>query len=89
MRIVRDYKLKQAIREAEALKSRLERERRDRPRRKISAVEISHDHGRTWIRRAACSVCVDEHEPPARVRALGGTGAMSCDLCGALHQEFC
>lgn len=63
------------------------RKRPDPPVRRLEAVKISNDHGKTWTSRVLCMDCSRGVEPPTRVTRHGQTGAMYCEWCGARNER--
>ena len=56
--------------------------------RPMFALRLSDDHGKTWRLRSVCKSCKEEQQPPTRVKNEGVSGALTCDLCGALNELF-
>lgn len=82
--VYRGYRDRYAeLQEIEKILAEAAKREANMPRRPLTAVKISDDHGNTWKLRALCSVCVDSVEPPVRLKRCGETGAGYCDWCGA------
>lgn len=62
---------------------------KNRPVRKILAVRISDDYGKTWKLVAICTQCTSEIEPPRqRRKEETPAGTRTCDWCGALNEMY-
>lgn len=56
--------------------------------RPIYGVKTSEDFGKTWRLAAVCDECRASIQEPTLRKDLGGTGARSCDWCGARNETM-